>query len=84
MYVVKPKRLRDYHGQLLVEKGTSSEFHLREPLNGSPQICYYNDRFWNPFITLSKILIKGRLWLETYEQHMRSGETISYYLSHMG
>ena len=84
MYVVRPKGLRDYHSQLLVEKGTSSEFHLLEPLNGSPQICHYNDRFWSNLVTLCKIVGKGRLWLEAYEQHLCSGKAINCYLPHMG
>ena len=83
MYVVEPQGLLDCDGQLLSEKGASSSFHLLSPKNGSIQICHYNDQFWSDAVTLSKVLMKGRLWLEAYEQHMRSGKAISHYLPHM-
>jgi hypothetical protein len=34
-------------------------------------------------VSLYKILMKARLWLEAYEQHLRRGEPIDKYLSHM-
>lgn len=84
MYVVKPAPLKDYDGIPLADRGTSSTMHLRTPnTHGHPQICHYNDQYWNPAVTLYKVVIKGRIWLEGYEIHLRTGNDIDQYLPHM-
>lgn len=84
MYVVSPKNLRHRSGQLLSSLGTSSAMHLLGPNeHGHPQICHYNGQYWHPKVTLHKIVMKGRLWLEAYENHLVSGRNIDEYLGHM-
>jgi len=83
-YVVQPEGLTDCHGRLLSRHSMSRLMHLRQPDDyGHPQICHYNDQFWHPDVSLFKILMKVRLWLEAYEQHKRHGKPIDAYLSHM-
>lgn len=84
LYIISPERLKTYDGVLLSNLGLSNDMHLLEPdAFGHPQICHYNDQFWHPDISLYKIIFKGRLWLEAYEQHLRHGKPIDAYLSHM-
>lgn len=84
LYVVSPEHLRTHDGQLLSEIGTSTNMHLLEPdAHGHPQICHYNDQYWHPDVSLYKILMKARFWLEAYEQHLRHGKPIDAYLPHM-
>ena len=84
MFVVSPKPLRMKDGRPLSVLGPSAPMHvLRPDEHGHPQICHYNDVFWHPMVSLYKILMKARLWLEAYEQHLRHGEPIDKYLSHM-
>lgn len=84
MYVVKPAPLMDRDGRPLADRGTSHTMHLLEPDNhGHPQICHYNDQHWHQDVTLYKVVIKGRIWLESYEIHLRTGENIDLYLRHM-
>jgi hypothetical protein len=84
MYIIKPDQLRTHDGHLLSELGLDSKMHLREPdAHGHPQICHYNDKYWHPDVSLYKILMKARWWIEAYEQHLRHGKSIDTYLPHM-
>ena len=85
MYVVEPAPLRDYQGEKLSNRGSSMEMHLLAPdAYGHPQICHHNDCGWTPNITLYKVVMKGRIWLEAYELHRARGKPIDRYLPHMG
>ena len=46
-------------------------------------ICHYRDCFWNSYHTFYEVFMKGRLWLEAYEGHVSTGNSIDYYLCHM-
>ncbi len=46
------------------------------------RICHYGTTSWKPSVSLYKIFIKARLWLEMYEQHLKTGNPIDYYLNH--
>ena len=46
-------------------------------------ICHYRSECWRPDHTFYEIFMKGRLWLEAYEGHLATGNSIDYYLSHM-
>lgn len=84
LYLISPEQLRDHDGNLLSQIGTSSTMHLLDPSPyGHPQICHYNGQFWHPNVSLYKIIMKARLWIEAYEQHLRHGKPIDNYLSHM-
>lgn len=84
MYVISPKPLLMNDGRALAAIGASNDMHLRPPDDhGHPQICHYNGTFWHPKVSLYKILMKARLWLEAYEQHLQGGAPIDRYLSHM-
>lgn len=83
MYVVKPAPLKDCDGRPLADRGTSGTMHLLTPdTHGHPQICHYNDKYWTPAVTLYKVVMKGRIWLECYESHLRTGDDIDKYLGH--
>jgi hypothetical protein len=84
VYIVSPKGLKGYDGRLLSEYGRSASMHLLDPDgHGHPQICHYNGQFWLPKVSVYKILLKTRFWLEAYEQHLRHGKPIDAYLPHM-
>jgi len=84
LYILKPEFMRSYDGTLLSEIGMNSKMHLLESDDyGHPQICHYNDRFWHPNVSLYKILMKARFWIEAYEQHLSHGNPIDTYLAHM-
>lgn len=84
MYLVYPTDLKDASGGALADHGPSHAFHLlRKNQHGHPQICHYNGQFWHPNVTLYKIVMKGRIWLEAYEQHLATGHRIDRFLRNM-
>ena len=84
MFVVSPKNLKNRRGKKLAKVGVNAVMHLLAPdEHGHPQICHHNDASWTPNVTLYKVVMKGRLWLEAYEMHKATGKDIDHYLPHM-
>jgi hypothetical protein len=82
MIVLEPYPLKGYRGQNMKEHGTSGIMHTLDPNTyGYVQICHYRD--WLPNLTLYKVVLKGRIWLEALEAHKRTGKQIDAFLSHM-
>ncbi|MCF0172895.1 MAG: hypothetical protein HUJ91_04095 [Bacteroidales bacterium] len=76
-YIVK--RLRDREGN---DIPVSGEMHFLGYNRGMSKICHYGALSWTPAVSLYKVYIKCRLWLEMYEQHLVTGKPIDYYLTH--
>ena len=49
---------------------------------GGTRICHYGPRSWTPNVSLYKIFIKCRLWLELYELHLQTGKPIDHFVVH--
>jgi hypothetical protein len=81
MVVISPYPLKGYQGQDMKRHETSSSMHTLTPRDGYLKICHYRD--WLPNITLYKVVLKGRIWLEALEAHKRTGQPIDAFLSHM-
>lgn len=60
----------------------SGAMHTLTAENGCTRICHYGPSSWTPNVSLFKIYVKCRLWLEMYEAHLRTGHPIDYYLNH--
>ena len=60
----------------------SASMHTLSSENGWTRICHYGCNSWTPNVSLYKVYIKCRLWLEMYETHLRTGKPIDYYLNH--
>lgn len=61
---------------------TSATMHTLPSERGWTRICHYGYKAWTPFVSLYKVYVKCRLWLEMYESHLRTGHDIDYYLNH--
>jgi len=82
LIVISPYPLKGYRGQDLKEHGISGSMHTLDPSDYDyVKICHYRD--WLPNITLYKVVLKGRVWLEALEAHRRTGQPIDAFLSHM-
>ncbi|WP_204102275.1 MULTISPECIES: hypothetical protein [Spirulina sp. CCY15215] len=79
MFVLSP--LQGYLGKDFSEHGASASMHTLSPSNGCVKICHYKG--WTPNLTLYKVILKGRIWLEAFESHKRTGKTIDSFLKHM-
>jgi hypothetical protein len=89
MVVISPYPLKGYRGKDMKEHGTqetpgvSVSMHTLGIRDGYLKICHYHYQNWLPNITLYKVVLKGRLWLEAMEGHKRTGQPIDAFLSHM-
>ena len=83
LYVVDPV-LYDHDGDALGDYRPSYKMHLLSPDDhGHPRICHYDDDYWHPSVTLYKVVLKSRIWLEAYERHLATGRPIDDFLGHM-
>ena len=62
---------------LLTEKITSMEL-----MKASQKFVTVKEK-WSNDNSLYQVLMKGRIWLEAYEIHLRTGEDLEKYLAHM-
>lgn len=74
------KMLYDINGFPLDTPDASMHVLLCE--NGWTRICHYGSLSWTNRVSLYKVYIKCRLWLEIYEAHLRTGKPIDHYLKH--
>lgn len=74
MYVKEPLPLRMKDGSLITALGVSHYMHTLTPSDsGMVQICHWRDDRWHSGILLHKVILKGLLWIEAYEQHLATG-----------
>ena len=59
----------------------SHSMHTLGSEYGYTRICHYGSSSWTPNVSIYKVYIKCRLWLEMYELHLKTGKDIAYYLS---
>ena len=62
---------------------TSSEFHTLPGIDGYTRICHFNDSLWTDNNTLYQVVMKGLIWLEAYEAHLRTGKSMDAFLAEM-
>lgn len=74
------KMLKDYRGNDM--NGPSASLHTLSSKNGWTRICHYGSNAWTPMVSLYRIYVKCRLWLEAYEAHLATGNNLDYYLIH--
>lgn len=59
----------------------SHSMHTLSSEHGYTRICHYGSSSWAPNVSLYKVYVKCRLWLEMYELHLKNGRDIAYYLN---
>jgi hypothetical protein len=61
----------------------SSTTHTLWKRDGYLQICHYHSSQWTDRSSLYEVVMKGRVWLEAYEGHLRTGNPMNYFLREM-
>jgi hypothetical protein len=75
------KMLKSKDGRNL--DSASADMHTLTSMYGGTRICHYGANEWTPMVSLFKIYMKNRLWLEIYDSyHLKTGKPIDYYLPH--
>ena len=73
--------LRKKDGSLL--NSCDGRDHVLSAHDGLTQICHFITSKWTSENTIYQVFMKGRIWLEAYEIHLRTGEYLEKYLAHM-
>ena len=73
------KMLKTKHGRSMND--CSASMHTLTSEHGWTRICHYGSS-WTPKISIYKVYVRCRLWLEMYEQHLKTGNPLDYYLDH--
>lgn len=81
MVVIAPSPLRGYGSKNFVEYGVSGVMHTLAPIDGYATICHYKN--WLPNLTIYLVVLKGRIWIEAFEGHKRTGHDLDHFLKHM-
>ena len=79
--VVKSAMLRAYNGVYLHQY--PGDNHTGYNIDGYSGICHFRPNLWQPNNTLYQVVMKGLIWLEAYQAHLRTGQPLSKYLSEM-
>ena len=80
MVVTSPYPFKGHAGKNLIDYGESASMHTLDPKDGYVQICHYKD--WSPRSTIYAVVLKGRIWLEACEAHIRTGNPLDRFLPH--
>ena len=73
--VSSPKPMPDWEG--------SYANHTLSKRDGFLRICHYHSSQWTDRSSLYEVFMKGRVWLEAYEGHLRTGQPMNYFLREM-
>ena len=57
--------------------------HTLVKRDGYLRICHYHSSQWTDRSSLYEVIMKGRVWLEAYEGHLRTEKPMSYFLREM-
>lgn len=75
------KSIRKRNGEPL--PGLSESFHTLGKQDGCYKLCHFRANNWDTNNTLYLVFLKGRLWLEAFENHLKTGYDLDHYLKHM-
>ena len=81
LLVSASKPIRKRNGEPLPE--VSNEYHTLGKTDGCYVLCHFRSKNWDANNTLYLVFLKGRLWLEAFENHLKTGYALDHYLKHM-
>ena len=79
VYITEPSYLKMRDGTPL--QRTDHHYHiLGGGNNGETKLCHYSAQNWDSSIALYHVVLKAKIWIEAYEGHLLTGNTIDYYV----
>lgn len=75
--------LKDCHGNPMNE-ASATNHTLSANSRGWTQICHYHPSAWRPDLSLWLVYLKCVIWLNIYEQSLKTGKNMDFYLRHQG
>ncbi|MBF0651483.1 hypothetical protein IR083_21955 [Dysgonomonas sp. GY75] len=80
VFIIHPQPLLSRYGGSLMSP--SASMHVLQGESGCVRICHYGTSSWSANVTLYKVILKSRMWLEMYENHLKTGYDIDKFLPH--
>ena len=79
MAIVHPKNMRTRDNEPIPL--LNSSFHtLGLTVDGFTKLCHFSPDLWTQDNTLYQVLMKGIMWIEAYEGHLQTGNSMDTYL----
>lgn len=78
VFVVYPTPLLKSNGERV--RAFSHDFHTLEIDGNDVEICHYHPSKWHANLSLYRVLMKARIWLECYDTHLSTGRPIDDFL----
>ena len=79
VYITYPLPLYNKKGKKL--SGANHDMHTLGNDGDNIQVCHYKSENWHNDVTLYRVILKARIWLEAYEGHLRTGKKIDNFLT---
>jgi hypothetical protein len=80
LLVSKPScELKKRNGSMV----SGGEDHSWGSFNGCTKICHHRPQQWTSDLTMYQVFMKGLIWLEAYEAHLRTEKPIHNFLREM-
>jgi hypothetical protein len=73
-----PKLLKGFNGKKI--NSYSHELHTLECTKEYIGLCLFHPNQWSPNQSLYKVIVKAKLWIEAYENYLKTGKNINTYL----
>lgn len=73
-----PTELRGFKRSKI--KSFCHEMHTLSCLKSSLGLCLFHPSQWHPNQSIYKVIVKTKLWIEAYENHVKTGQNINTYL----
>lgn len=77
LYLISPCPLYGHGGKTIQSYGTSHTMHSwSSDWNNYAKICHTKLEFWSAADTIIGVIMKGFLWVEAFEVHCKTGQSI--------
>ncbi|MES2644201.1 MAG: hypothetical protein V4850_32245 [Myxococcota bacterium] len=81
-YITWPRLLMHNGVPLSAINGSSTMHVLAADAAGNPQVCHWRREHWLPEYTVYQVVMKVRIWLEAWERHAATGDSLDRFLPH--
>ena len=76
------KRLKFRDGSLITSHECEQKNHLFMNQDGMAQLCHGHPALWKWNKSIASVIIKAFMWIEAYDNHLKTGGSIDSYLKH--
>ncbi len=85
LYVISPVTLWKHgYSSSINSLGVSHDYHTNSNgPGGCVQICHFKSEYWDASKTSVAVFVRGLIWLESYDIHLKTGMSINEIISNL-